>query len=149
MGEVIERIYRKNFGPTRVLPFAKLLSEVILCEDKYDHWRASIPSPFLILSSVQLASSTITEQSLPSAFSFVLTLRYLSARILLHRAIIESFLRRNKGKDEMEISRVERFGMESLAISLDSSREMIDLISEAHIQGLRNLTTTWFMIYYG
>jgi hypothetical protein len=149
VGEVIERIYQKNFGPSRIWQFSKLLSEVILCEDELDHWRASIPAPFQIIKSAQLVSSAASDRSLPFSLNLVLTLRYLNARILLHRAIIESFLRRKGNQEETEMTAVESFGKESLTISLSSSREMIELISEAQTQGLRILTTTWFMIYYG
>lgn len=78
--------------------------------------------------------------------SAVITLRYLNARILLHRGVLARFLDHDGSKEEWDFLKL--FGRSSIEVSVIAASELIDIIHSVAECQHRMLTTWWFSIYY-
>ena len=94
----------------------------------------------------------LTGHPVASQLSAVITLRYLSARVLLHRAIVARFLDHDIPKpgagNAEEWVFLQNFGSSSLEICVQSATEIIVIIHSVTESQHRMLTTWWFSIYY-
>lgn len=111
-------------------------------------WRAQLPAELRVKSKDEIMKC-LNASSIFSHLSTVLTLRYLMARLLLHRPVVSRFLDCKNEQGCFENSEfLELFGGPNLKLALRSASEMIDIIFSLSEHQHLMLTTWWFSIYY-
>lgn len=149
IGEIIESVYQNNIESEVQLRDSDILERIISIEKKLDAWKSSLP-PNLCVTPKEEIMRNLNSSSVFSSLSTVITLRYLIARILLHRRIIICFLNSQKEQSgELEKPEFLRlFGKPSLEMGVLAASEMIGIIFDLSEHQHHMLTTWWFSIYY-
>ena len=148
LGQIIEKIYQSNYSSAHNISYDAVLSNVVVEETHLGKWKAQLPLPLYIISRDELAAYVALPE-LPFSLSLVLTLRYLNARILLHRGIVESSFIQTQTAGGTECNGLDVYGKESVKITIESASDMIDMISNMTERQIPTFTTIWFLIYYG
>lgn len=145
----MEKVYQNNIKRERQISSSGLFQQIISIEQLLATWKSELPSHLCVITIEELLPR-LQDPSVFTPFSTVITLRYLSTRTLLHRAMVTRFLDYNGQKDSKgeEWSFLHDFGRTSLEVCVRSAAEMIEIIHTASEGGYRMLTTWWFSIYY-
>lgn len=132
------------------IDYHTLLEKVISLESKLETWRSCLPPLLKIKTKDEIIQSPI-DTSDHARLSTVLTLRYLSTRTLLHRAILTRFLDQESGTTTSAIQSIFLQTSEkiSLDLSVSSAVEMIEIHHAMSKSSQKMLTTWWFSLYYG
>jgi hypothetical protein len=150
IGDIIDQVYQKNIEREVIIPSPELFQRILSIERKLSAWKLQLPQNLQLRSTEDIFPDS-ADELLFSRLSAVITLRYLNARILVHRTMISRFLACNNGStpsDTEEWNFLKHFGRSSLEISTISAVEMINIIHALSEAGHRMLTTWWFIIYY-
>lgn len=148
LGQIINHVYQGNYSNTHDISHDAVLARVINEETNLGKWKTELPSPLHIVSRDELAVN-IGVPELPFSLSLVLTFRYLNARILLHRGIVESCFIQTQATGGAEWNGLNVYGKESIKITLESASDLIDMIFTMTEGQIPTFTTIWFLIYYG
>lgn len=122
-------------------------------EQQLFNWQSSLPSALRLVD----ASDVLTAggDTLGWKFRVILSLRYHNLRILAHRPILDRFLQRMDGTDQLahEAATLSQIGHMSKAFCLSSAQAIIEITSvcmekngEAAMSGF--LGAWWFTLYY-
>ncbi|KAL3448201.1 fungal-specific transcription factor domain-containing protein [Aspergillus insuetus] len=87
IGEIINDIYNNNVESDAHISNSDLLKRVISIEQRLDEWKLNLP-PNLRVRSKEEVMHDLADPSVSINLSIVITMRYLIARILLHRPLI-------------------------------------------------------------
>lgn len=148
IGDIIEGIYQNNIGADTGLSDSELLKRILSVEQALTTWRSQLPVELCVKSKDEIMQS-LNASSVFSHLSTVLTLRYLMARLLLHRPVISRFLNHKKEEDCFEHSELLKlFGGPNLKLIVCSASEMIEIVFNLSEYQHLMLTTWWFSIYY-
>lgn len=149
IGDIIDSIYQNNIGVDGGLSDPELIKRILLVEQALNTWKLQLPVDLRVTSKNEIMQ--FQGDSPPfSHLSTVLTLRYLMARLLLHRPVVARFLDHKKGQGSFEESEfLELFGGPGLKLGVRSASEMIDIVHSMSEHQHIMLTTWWFSIYYG
>ncbi len=150
VGSIIDEIYQMNITREYDLEYHTLLERVISVEAKLEAWKANLPHFLRIRTKDEIFQDPV-DTSDYSRLSTVLTLRYLSTRTLLHRAILTRFLDPNHQTATTTGQSVFLQTSEniSLDLSVSSAVEMIEIHHVMSKIAQQMLTTWWFSLYYG
>ncbi|KEF58356.1 uncharacterized protein A1O9_06282 [Exophiala aquamarina CBS 119918] len=150
VGSIIDDIYQMNLVRDVDLEYNMLLERVISLEVRLEAWKVKLPFPLHIRTRDEIVQDPV-DSSEYSRLSTVLTLRYLSTRTLLHRAILTRFLDQNHQRATATGRSVFLRSSEniSLDLSVSSAIEMIEIHYAMSKVSQRMLTTWWFSLYYG
>lgn len=127
----------------------ELFKSILEIEESLLEWKAGLPVDVQIISHADLDSVSSDSASLSS--DIILSLRYLSARALLHREVFSRLLLKNESpttRSNKELEMLLEFAPKSLDICLESAVTSIDIISRC-ISHEEVLPAWWFSIYYG
>lgn len=148
MGETISKLYRQNLGCNSHMSTGEMLEKVIKLERLLMEWRRDLP-PMLRLRPWDASFSESEQNLIFDRLSIIITLRYLNARVLLHRLVLGRFLEQinRPNADRGEDMFLHQFGQSSLQVCVDSASEIISII---HKVGKRPylLGAWWFSTYY-
>ena len=148
LGETIGELYGQNNGCGDPLPLPKTLRKVIKLETDLVKWRRQLPNELLVQACSP--SAVDNEQALIfERLSTIMTLRYLNARVLLHRPVLSHFLRHTYESDlELEGNDfLLQCSRNSLQVCLDSAAEIIATMETAVTRPYM-LGAWWFSLYY-
>lgn len=158
MWNVINLCYGGNIGCDRQVSIFDTVSRLFQMEQQLVEWKRQIPSSLTLRQSIDfLAVSSPNDPTISSLERFpdILTLRYYNLRVLLHRPVLEKFLdimgTTGVGLDTQELSLLQQIGSNSIQICVQSSMEIIGLVSTLVTStGLRRtwLGAWWFSLYY-
>ena len=149
LGDVVEKVYQNNIKTEDDISSSHLFQQTISVERELESWRADLPLQLRVRTKDEIAQH-LSDPSIFSPLSTVITLRYHSVRSLLHRAMVTRFL---ACTDQDDIHRedwnfLQAFGRVSLEVSVRSASETIDIIHLTCESPHRILTTWWFLVYY-
>lgn len=150
IGEIIEHVYQNNIEYNSALPTSELFGRILVIEQKLTTWKSELPLNLQVRSRDEILRDT-EQAPLFSRLCGVITLRYLNARMLLHRRLISYFLLAHDAtkSDDVEDSRLlHNFCRGSLEVALSAAVDTIDLVFALSEGQHRMLTTWWFTIYY-
>ncbi|OQU95315.1 Fungal specific transcription factor domain-containing protein [Cladophialophora immunda] len=158
LGDIIKKLYGSNTdaGVQQTVP--ALLGTISQLEHKLEVWKQNLPPQLQQLPlEIQRTSPDLPTLAFAPVFdrlSIILALRYLNARILLHRPILSACLRQkhpfgpHKGPaSEAHHSYLYEFANISVKICERSAVEVIDIVCKASRQA-GTLGTWWFSAYY-
>ncbi|KFY90238.1 hypothetical protein V498_06095 [Pseudogymnoascus sp. VKM F-4517 (FW-2822)] len=159
MWNVIQTAYGGNLGSESNVGVVERITRIFPIEQQLVDWKRRLPPNLALQQAANVAPSpalTVDSQDFfLEKFRVILTLRHHNLRVLLHRPILVSFLDlagNNSLQDDAETSRyLEQFGGNSVQICVQSSIEIISLISTiVSSTGLRRtwLGAWWFTLYY-
>lgn len=142
-------MYASNVHRTGDTSYDQLAHKIVNIESKLELWKRGVPQRFSIRTREQMSYES--EDTDASRISTVLTLRYLSARMLLHRAVLERAL---EGDPQNEVQRCKsafqyNFEKTSLDLCVSAAVDMIDIHHETSQLNRPMLTTWWFSLFYG
>lgn len=121
-------------------------------ESELERWQRELPGSFQLHRKEQTTLAQSSPQEVESSrFSTVLTLRYLSTRMLLHRATLEKALEGDPQKQGAASRSVflQDFERSSMNLCLASAVDLIDIHYNASESKQPMLTTWWFSLFYG
>ena len=125
-----------------------MLERVIKIERSLMEWRQDLP-PMLRLRPWDASFAESEQNLIFDRLSIIIALRYLNARVLLHRQVLTRFLEQMKTRytDLEEDIFLNQFGQSNLQVCVDSASEIISII---HKVGKRPylLGAWWFSTYY-
>jgi len=152
VGDIIDRVYGNNYTGDATSTQAKgssdLFQSIISLESQLTTWKSTLP-PRLAIQTKEDILTNAQGPSAVSAMGTVITLRYMHARMLLHRPMIARFLSHDgKRSSNEEWNFLKDFGRVSLEVGVRSAAEMIDFIHAATEGHCLMLTTWWFSLYY-
>ncbi len=141
-------MYERNLGCEGPLDVFRSAIEIANLEKELGEWLRRLPAPLKIGRSFEISihdGDTAVEQRLNT----VLTLRYLNARLLLHRPIVVKLLAYLGGEQHVqtEVDYLVKIGPSSIHSLVKDSTELIMIINDA-IQQNRILGAWWFNLYY-
>ncbi|KAH8892187.1 hypothetical protein GQ53DRAFT_841035 [Thozetella sp. PMI_491] len=149
LGDIIEQVYQNNTEcDATAMSSSDVILRVLSIEKKLDMWKLGLAPNLQVNTQNELFELGVA--SIPSRLNAVVTLRYLNARILLHRPILERFLDHDRSKigDPTDWAFLRRFGQGSLEVCIEAAAEMIDIIYSFSEIRHHLMTTWWFTIYY-
>lgn len=143
-------VYEMNVPRNTELDCQTFLLRVVCIESKLETWKKELPVMIGVRTSKEILQNLAGTSDI-SRFSTVLTLRYLNARTLLHRAVLTRFLdsegqNMTANADWVLLRALEKT---SLDLSVSSAVEMIEIHQAMSNSCQRMLTTWWFSLYYG
>lgn len=150
LGKIIDEVYGSNIARDADLAYDTLIQRVTDLESKLEAWKCDLPLSLGVKGREQIVQDSTGDSEL-ARLSTVLTLRYLSARMLLHRAVLERFLEADTPKPKRRGGSVFMESLEktSLTLCVSSAVDLIDIHHETSKSRRRMLTTWWFSLYYG
>ena len=145
----MEKVFQNNFGSDKSISCSSLFQQIISIEPRLATWKAKLPE-YLRVQTKEDVRQNSQEASIFHPLRTVITLRYLCARVLLHRPMVARFLDHDGMKEgaSEEWSFLLDFGRTSLEIGVRSAAEMIEIIYTSFACRHHMLTTWWFSIYY-
>ena len=126
-------------------------SDLLLCilpiERRLSAWKSTSPPNLQIKSREDFHTG---DSEVDFSLNAVITLRYLNARILLHRPILSRFLDQNIREPDQtgEWGFLHQFAKGYVEVCMVSACEMIDIIYSLYETRHHMLTSWWFAIYY-
>lgn len=148
LGDIIDSIYQNNIGVDTGLSDTELLRRILSVEQSLNTWKSELPAELHIRSKDDIMQC-LSDSSLFSHLSIVITMRYLMIRLLLHRPVVTRFLNCKQEQGASRSSEVlELFGGPNLKLGVRSASEIIDIIFSFSEHQHLMLTTWWFSIYY-
>ncbi|KAI1505319.1 fungal-specific transcription factor domain-containing protein [Biscogniauxia marginata] len=154
LGSIITKMYGQNMDEENGELTLETIREILSIEDKLRHWKNSLPESLLLRPWEDMETDPWTlRQRCPvyARLSVVAQLRYLNIRILLHRPVLQYFLRRRlfHVADQVEgtDSLVEIIWKSSIAICQTSAIEIINIVHRLS-KSMDLLGARWFSIYY-
>ena len=150
MGQIIERIYSQNLDNNMKKPALDLFKAILEIEESLLEWKAGLPAEIQIISSTDEIPWRAKTQCYCDN---ILSLRFLNARALLHRAVFAHLLLVTptspmSSRLDKEAEMLRAFAPKSMEICLESAITTIKIISHGIIRG-EDLPAWWFSIYYG
>ena len=136
-----------------------VVPQIVIIDQKLSDWRKSLPSNLLSRpweDRISNESVGPQEHTVFSRLSVVTRLRYLNTRILLHRPVLDSVLRKIAASDDAytddaetdgESTLSEFAGKSSLSISQSCAVEIIDITHRVSTSKAL-LGAWWFSVYY-
>lgn len=150
MWGIISVLYGGNIGCDKPSSLLDTVAHLFRMEQHLVDWQHTLPPSLGLRSSQDIP---LEDPSPNESFRVILTLRYHNLRILLHRTMLVRFLNTLGGDDiyREEAPLLQQVGINSLQICVESSLEIITLISNIvqfkHDQK-RVLGAWWFSLYY-
>ncbi|KAH6692233.1 fungal-specific transcription factor domain-containing protein [Plectosphaerella plurivora] len=150
---VIQELYGNNIGDVNVFATADMASAVFHMEQQLFNWQSSLPSALQLVDAPDVLSAG--GDTLGWKFRVILSLRYHNLRILAHRPILDRFLQRMDGTDQLahEAATLSQIGHMSKTFCLSSAQAIIEITSvcmekngEVAMSGF--LGAWWFTLYY-
>lgn len=158
MWNVINLCYGGNIGCDRQMSVFDTVSRLFQMEQLLIEWKRQLPSSLTLRQSIDFLAVSSPHDPIISSlerFPVILTLRYHNLRVLLHRPVMVKFLditgTTGVGLDTQELSLLQQIGSNSIQICVQSSMEIIGLVSTLVAStGLRRtwLGAWWFSFYY-
>jgi len=151
-GEIISDLYGENLQAEPVLTLSKMLEMTVTLEQKLMTWRQNL-IPQLQRRPWEDVDPDNIGDPIFNRLSVIMTLRYLNTRILLHRPILSSFLRRKTRSlsDQPAPENNELFflnlGDRSIQVCESSAMEMVNIIHKMS-KPPSLLGAWWFSAYY-
>lgn len=146
-------MYNSNIHPIFSQPLPKIMEHIIALEQDLDAWRQTL-NPQLRQrpwdDRVVLSSSTPPQDQIFGRFSAIMTLRFLNARILLHRPVLIDLVKRFPAPTQSPVSYDSTaffvtLGLQSVEVSQDCGTEIIEIVSR-----MKPLPVPWWIAaYYG
>lgn len=148
LGEIISSLYGQNIGCNKHLTISTVLERIVKVEQLLMAWRRGLP-PELQLKPWTGSSTEADGSSLFDRLSIIITLRYLNARILLHRPVLARFLDHvgNRAADPDECDFLYQLGQSNLQVCIDSASEIIAIVHNVETRPYL-LGAWWFSAYY-
>lgn len=153
LSDLLHEVYQDNLSPGQSLSSLQVYQNIGSIEWKLQEWRRDLPT---LLRIRRPAEMTITSPSQFDRLGIVLTLRYLFARLLLHRASLTRLLDRlgnNMGAGNFNFADAGDFFQKSSISSLEacvaSAIELVEIMYTLSSSGHRMLMSWWFSVYYG
>ena len=152
--EILREIYQDNIYHVIDIPSEVVLRNLVTFEAKLTHWKSTLPSQLALepwLDSSPRRREQSRYQQVFSRLSVVIRLRYLNARILLHRTILDRMLKAmasyERGSDPVHAPFLDNVASDSLEICQDCAMEIIAIV-DATSRTKALLGAWWFSIYY-
>ncbi len=158
LGKVIEQLYNQNLGVEQASDMLTTITVVWDLDSELREWDRELPQELRVLSSTEVSlifdSIDLTAPVMLSRrFQFILTLRYLNLRLLLHRPILikqfETTYSPNLNLAEANI--LSKLGSRSLLTCFRCSMQTIDIVTRITSEpksATRYLSAWWFTLYY-
>ncbi|KAF2168893.1 hypothetical protein M409DRAFT_20907 [Zasmidium cellare ATCC 36951] len=156
---ILDRLYGQNLEFDDPLPSRDVITRIFEIEGSLLDWEQSVPKTLATISANDLTDylqaqgmTDVAEQRLK--LRTILTLRYLSARLLLHRPILLRMLQDMSRSNTItsDNALLEQFGASSISASLVNATDIIELVRTATTSpsaAQRDvLGAWWFTLYY-
>ena len=148
LGNVIYDLYSWNVGSSARPTTGELLTRVIKSEEKLNRWERQLPPSLEMVSVSSVFNSGTSSTPLWTRAQIILTLRWLSARLMVYRAVSDECLARiADGLNPLEPESFPEICKTYLRLCSKLSREVIDLICHPIITQ-RMLSSWWYSLYY-
>ena len=142
---MISELYHQNRAPHQHLNLEGLLVGVIKLDKRFHDWQNRL-SPNLKV--VRADDCTVLSERSFNGARVVLTLRYLSALLLLYRGVLTEYLAHvANGTRPDQPPSVHAVCQSYIKVCVDLAKEIIDLIADAKAAGTA-LPSWWFVLYY-
>ena len=152
----IDELYGQNYGP-RVKFTMDTISKVYSLESELSIWRQHLPTSLGTLQVHDLDRDYLRTTSHVSRYSrrpqTVITLRYLHARILIHRPVLEGLLeiahRNLSDREHLQMMRLA--SANSISVLVSCAVRLISIMHNLVVviaQGVDQLGAWWFSLYY-
>ena len=159
--EIIDTLYGQNLACSLPTNDVDIVSKAYQIENRLSQWQQQLPAEMKLVNA-----QAIFTQDLPPAdgsaedewrqlrLRFVLTLRYINIRILLHRPVMVKFLEELRHSNTASHSPILlQIGTANVQIAAKSSMELIYLVQNAlrYANGRSKwglLGAWWYSLYY-
>ncbi|KIX97606.1 uncharacterized protein Z520_06384 [Fonsecaea multimorphosa CBS 102226] len=145
--EIIHEVYQDNIPNDVGSSLDEMIPEIVRIESNMHAWKKTLPPNMQIKSRADMRFGA---QHASDSFqlSLTLTLHYLNARTLLHRAVLPFFLNLQRSKDEDGGLYAQSFAIPSIEHSVASATEIIEILYDVSQSGQRVLMAWWFSLYF-
>ncbi|KAF9889017.1 hypothetical protein FE257_007994 [Aspergillus nanangensis] len=146
LGQVIERLYGNNLEGSAPMLEPIHLQAIVEIEHNLEEWMAQLPPDLSLLcnNNILQGPAVVHDLSEQDRFPIILTLRYHSVRMLLHRTVLQQCLR---GPSSYSTTYTQSIWNCSIDACVNSALVTIRIISKAsHKQIL--LPIWWYSVYY-
>jgi hypothetical protein len=153
MWKVMANLYGHNLGcgngPSEVV----MMTQIVELEQELRDWQQSLPPSLVLRSSSQLLSDdyTIDDYTL-ERFRLILTLRYLSVQLLLHRPSLTKSLANVNSAAQPGPSSISQMQVNFNRTCVRVAEEIVDMLHSALTRpslGRGVIGAWWFTMYYG
>ncbi|OAG07134.1 uncharacterized protein CC84DRAFT_1117246 [Paraphaeosphaeria sporulosa] len=150
-GEIVDVLYDNNLGCETAENVFDIASQVLQFEQKFLTWQHSLPATLALVDPDFLTLENSDPDTL--RYRFVLTVRFLNARILAHRPVLCRYLEffSSSKSDDHQLAVLMQIGGSSLRICVQSALKMIALMRAvlSPVEPPRHLLGAWwFSLYY-
>lgn len=154
--KAIQRLYGNNSG-ARMAFNVENIAKVYTLEGELLQWSKNLPSQLAVMQCHQVAQEqlppTDSLEILARRQRTVLTLRYLNARILVHRPVLEGLLEaiHSEGLDMEYFQMMRQAGSNSVSFGVTCATKLIYIthrLIAGSEQGSQALGAWWFSLYY-
>ena len=159
--DIISTLYGKNLACSTQINDMDIVSQVYKIEDRLNEWHQRLPPQMKLVVAKDIFAEGLPPASASNGIDLrrlrlriVLTIRYLSVRILLHRPILVKFLEELRhSNDAPEMPMLLQIGTTNVQIAAKSGKELIYLVHNAlrHAAGRSEwglLGAWWSSLYY-
>lgn len=163
MYTIIDTLYGNNVASSDSLNAnaVETVARVYAIETQLSDWQRSLPLEMKLISIQDLSPSHLPPDHDPTGqlwkelrLRFVITLRYINLRILLHRPVLVKFLDGAENThDSQDTSFLQQVGSNSIQIANQSAKELICLVHDVIEAPARSKKrglpgAWWFSLYY-
>lgn len=156
--KAIVRLYGNNSG-ARMSFNVENIAKVYMLEGELLQWSKDLPPQLAVMQCNQILAEalplTVPLEILSRRQRTVLTLRYLNARILIHRPILEGLLEaiNSEGVDMDYLQVIRQAGANSVSFAVTCATKLIYIMHRLvagsnREQGHQQLGAWWFSLYY-
>ena len=158
LGKAIDQLYNENVDVEEPPDMLNNITSIWALDNELQTWQSDLSKNHktathtevdMIFSSINLAAPVLLDRR----FQFILTLRYLNLRLLLHRPVLTRFFESiySPMLELSEPSILKTLGSRSLLTCFRCSMEIIAIVSRIASEkgsALRYLSAWWFTLYY-
>lgn len=154
MWKVVATLYGHNLGCDDPPSETLMITQIFNLEQELSDWHNSLPSPLFLRSSTNLPEECLLEDRPMERFRLILSLRYLSVQLLLHRPMLTnslggcarypSSLRRN----QRSVNQMQTNFNRTCVRAAEDIIEIIHTILTKPGLGRHLFGAWWFTLYY-
>lgn len=155
LARILRQIYLDNTSDSVQITSRMLFQNLTGIEEDLARWKATVPVKLSLkpwLEALPGTPAQRSDQQVFSRLSVVTQLRFLNARLLLHRIVLDNTLKMVASGDEVHPPHIrdgflDKLAISSLEICQDCAMEIITIVSVmSKTKAL--LGAWWFTIYY-
>lgn len=150
LAKIIEEIYFNNLGPSSdTVECGATLVKVLEIDGELLSFANDLPADMRLIDETELTDLSSENELSPLRFRIILTLRYLNARMLLHRSALSCFLEHISMEPVVARTKFQNsINQASLEVCVEVAFTALTIISKAMLRE-HMLPIWWWSVYFG